>query len=125
MYPAAYSNVIAVAATDNNDAKASFSTYGAKWVDVAAPGVSVYSTFPNHPFALQTTYNRSEGYDIGGGTSMASPIVAATAALALSAHPGYTNADTRAKVESSADRIPGTGSYWAYGRVDANAAVLQ
>ncbi|MBL0703898.1 S8 family serine peptidase [Sinomonas cellulolyticus] len=123
MYPAAYSNVIAVAATDNNDAKASFSTYGAKWVDVAAPGVSVYSTFPNHPFALQTTYNRSESYDIGSGTSMASPIVAATAALALSAHSGYSNAQVRAKVESSADRIPGTGSYWAYGRVDANAAV--
>ncbi|GAB3277268.1 S8 family peptidase [Sinomonas notoginsengisoli] len=123
MYPAAYSNVIAVAATDNNDAKASFSTYGAKWVDVAAPGVSVYSTFPNHPFALQNTYNRSQGYDIGSGTSMASPIVAATAALAWSAHSGYTNADVRAKVESSADKIAGTGSYWANGRVNANNAV--
>lgn len=124
MYPAAYSNVIAVAATDNNDAKASFSTYGAKWVDVAAPGVSVYSTFPNHHFALQDTYNRSPLFDIGSGTSMASPIVAATAALAWSAHSAYTNAEVRAKLESSADRIPGTGSYWAYGRVDANAAVL-
>lgn len=122
MYPAAYTNVISVAATDNNDAKASFSTYG-KWVDLAAPGVSVYSTFPNHPFALQTTYNRSEGYDIGSGTSMASPIVAATAALAWSSHPGATNASVRAKVESTADRISGTGSSWAYGRVNANSAV--
>ncbi|WP_369045448.1 S8 family serine peptidase [Sinomonas sp. P10A9] len=123
MYPAAYTNVIAVAATDNNDAKASFSTYGAKWVDLAAPGVSVYSTFPNHPFALQTTYNRSLDYDIGSGTSMASPIVAATVALAWNAHPAYTNADVRAHVESTADKIAGTGSYWANGRVNANGAV--
>ncbi|MDQ4491597.1 S8 family serine peptidase [Sinomonas sp. ASV486] len=123
MYPAAYTNVIAVAATDNNDAKASFSTYGAKWVDLAAPGVSVYSTFPNHPFGLQTTYNRSLDYDIGSGTSMASPIVAATVALAWNAHPAYTNADVRAHVESTADKIAGTGSYWANGRVNANGAV--
>lgn len=123
MYPGAYTNVIAVAATDNNDAMASFSTYGAKWVDVAAPGVSVYSTFPNHHFALADTYNRSEGYDIGSGTSMASPIVAATAALAWSAHSTYTNAQVRAEVESSADKIAGTGTYWANGRVNANNAV--
>lgn len=108
MYPAAFANVIAVAATDNNDPKASFSTFGAKWVDVAAPGVSVYSTFPHHAFALQTTYNRSVDYDIGSGTSMASPIVAAIAALTWSAHPDYTNADVRSKVESSADKIAGT-----------------
>ena len=50
IYPGAYPNVIAVAATDNNDAKAPFSTYGASWVDIAAPGANVYSTFPNHPF---------------------------------------------------------------------------
>ncbi|OGE01583.1 hypothetical protein A2196_01715, partial [Candidatus Curtissbacteria bacterium RIFOXYA1_FULL_41_14] len=44
-YPAYYSNVIAVAATDSNDNKASWSSYGS-WVDVAAPGVDIYSTFP-------------------------------------------------------------------------------
>ena len=54
IYPGAYPNVIAVAATDNRDAKASFSTYGASWVDIAAPGVNVYSTFPNHTFVLGT-----------------------------------------------------------------------
>ncbi|MEK7212139.1 MAG: S8 family serine peptidase, partial [Patescibacteria group bacterium] len=46
-YPAYYTNVIAVAATDQNDKKASWSSYG-KWVDVAAPGVGIYSTLPNH-----------------------------------------------------------------------------
>ncbi len=122
MYPGAYANVIAVAATDNNDTKASFSTYG-KWVDVAAPGVSVYSTFPNHPFALQSQYGSSEGYDILSGTSMASPIVAATAALAWSTPSGTSNASVRTTVESSADPISGTGSYWAHGRVNACKAV--
>lgn len=123
IYPGAYPNVIAVAATDNTDAKASFSTYGASWVDIAAPGVNVYSTFPNHTFVLGTQNNRSFGYDVGNGTSMSSPIVAATAALAWSSHPGATNTSVRANVESTADAISGTGTYWAHGRVNACKAV--
>jgi thermitase len=123
IYPGAYPNVIAVAATDNTDAKASFSTYGASWVDIAAPGVNVYSTFPNHAFVLGTQNNRSFGYDVGNGTSMSSAIVAATAALAFSSHPGATNASVRAAVESTADKIAGTGTNWANGRVNAYSAV--
>ncbi|BCW70004.1 S8 family serine peptidase [Arthrobacter sp. NicSoilB8] len=123
IYPGAYLNVIAVAATDNADAKASFSTYGASWVDIAAPGVNVYSTFPNHPFVLGTQNNRSFGYDVGNGTSMSSAVVAATAALAWSSHPGATNTSVRANVESTADKISGTGTFWANGRVNADKAV--
>jgi thermitase len=123
IYPGAYPNVIAVAATDNTDAKASFSTYGASWVDVAAPGVNVYSTFPNHTFVLGTQNNRSFGYDVGNGTSMSAPIVAATAALAWSSHAGATNTSVRANVESTADKISGTGTSWAHGRVNAYNAV--
>jgi thermitase len=123
IYPGAYPNVIAVAATDNTDTKASFSTYGASWVDVAAPGVNVYSTFPNHTFVLGTQNNRSFGYDVGNGTSMSSPIVAATAALAWSSHAGATNTSVRANVESTADKVSGTGTYWAHGRVNADKAV--
>ncbi|MBD1543901.1 S8 family serine peptidase [Arthrobacter sp. IA7] len=123
IYPGAYPNVIAVAATDNRDAKADFSTYGASWVDIAAPGVNVYSTFPNHKFVIGTQNNRSFGYDVGNGTSMSSPIVAATAALAWSSHPGATNASVRANVESSAEDVAGTGTYWAHGRVDTLEAV--
>ena len=120
IYPGAYPNVIAVAATDNRNVKASFSTYG-KWVDVAAPGVNVYSTFPKHPFALS---GRSEGYDVASGTSMASPIAAGVAALVWSTPAGTGNASVRAKVESSADRtIDGTGTYWANGLVNACDAV--
>lgn len=123
IYPGAYTNVIAVAATDNTDAKASFSTYGASWVDMAAPGVNVYSTFPNHTFVLGTQNKRSFGYDVGNGTSMSSPIVAATAALVWSSQTAPTNASVRANVESTAEEIPGTGTYWEHGRVNACAAV--
>ena len=126
MYPGAYSNVIAVGATDNKDLKASFSTYGT-WVDVAAPGVSVYSTFPNHRFVLAREYGRSMGYDIGSGTSMSTPIVAAIAALVWSTPAGTSSASVRTKVESTADPILGTGtapdSFWAHGRVNACKAV--
>ncbi|MFP5313547.1 MAG: S8 family serine peptidase, partial [Actinomycetes bacterium] len=123
IYPGAYPNVIAVGATDNNDAKAAFSTYGSSWVDIAAPGVNVYSTFPNHPFLLGTQNNRSLGYDVGNGSSMSSAIVAAAAALAWSSHPGATNASIRASVESSGEVKPGTETYWAHGRLNAYNAV--
>ncbi|WLQ05081.1 S8 family serine peptidase [Arthrobacter oryzae] len=122
IYPGAYPNVISVAATDNTDTKASFSTYG-KWVDVAAPGVNVYSTFPNHTFVLGTQNGRSKGYDVASGTSMASPVVAATAALVWRSQTDPTNASVRERVESTADKIPGTGTNWAFGRVNACAAV--
>lgn len=123
IYPGAYPNVIAVAATDNKDDKASFSSYGAKWVDIAAPGVNVYSTFPIHPFVLGTQNGRSTGYDVASGTSMASPIVAATAALVWSSKTCPGNASVRAKVVSTAERKPGTETFWANGRVNAFKAV--
>ncbi|MGG5171839.1 S8 family serine peptidase [Pseudarthrobacter sp. J1738] len=123
IYPGAYTHVIAVGATDNNDAKASFSTYGASWVDIAAPGVNVYSTFPNHPFVLGTQNNRSQGYDVGNGSSMSSAIVSGAAALAWSSHPGASNTSIRADLETTADKVAGTGTYWAYGRVNAQKAV--
>lgn len=124
IYPGAYPNVIAVAATDNTDAKASFSTYGASWVDIAAPGANVYSTFPNHPFVLAKQFGRSQGYDIANGTSMSSPIVAGVAALVWSSHAeDATPTSVREKVESTADEISGTGTYWEHGRVNACDAV--
>ncbi|MEK7636891.1 MAG: S8 family serine peptidase, partial [Patescibacteria group bacterium] len=52
-YPSDYDldNIISVAATDQNDALASFSNYGTTSVDVAAPGVNIYSTMPYHAFS--------------------------------------------------------------------------
>ncbi|SLJ94961.1 thermitase [Arthrobacter sp. P2b] len=123
IYPGAYPNVIAVAATDNADVKASLSTYGASWVDIAAPGVNVYSTFPNHTFVLGTQNSRSLGYDVGNGTSMSSAIVAGVAAMVWSSHPEVDQKAIRTYVESTADTIAGTGTYWANGRVNACKAV--
>ena len=118
-YPAKYDRCIAVAATDANDRKASFSSYGIKWMDVAAPGVEIYSTFPNHPYAL----NKAPGYDYGNGTSMSAPHVAGLAALLWSTSYGTSNQAVRQRIESTADRVAGTGSYWVYGRINACKAV--
>jgi len=122
LYPAYYPNCISVAATDNNDVKASFSTYGS-WVDVAAPGENIYSTFPNHTFYLQTVYGRSLEYDFGNGTSMSSPFVAGIAALVWDTEFGNDAQSVRDQIEQTADAIPGTGTYWQWGRVNACNAV--
>ena len=121
-YPGYYDKCIAVAATNNNDVKASFSSYGS-WVDVAAPGENVYSTFPNHPFYLQTVYGRSQNYDFGNGTSMSTPYVAGIAALVWAENPTLNNQEIRNKIEQTADAVAGTGNYWTWGRVNACNAV--
>jgi thermitase len=116
-YPAAYTNCIAVGATEQNDAKASFSNYGS-WVDVAAPGVSIYSTLPNHS-------NKMGGTNYGSlsGTSMASPFVAGLAGLVWSTSYGTTNGNVRDRIQTTADQ---TGIMWSsYGikRINAYNAV--
>jgi subtilisin family serine protease len=64
VYPAALENssIIAVGATDNEDKRASFSNHG-EWVDVSAPGVNIFSTYPNNNYLTMN------------GTSMATPLV--------------------------------------------------
>lgn len=114
-YPAAYGNCTAVAATDQNDAKASFSNYGA-WVDIAAPGVSIYSTMPNHKNRIGIL-----NYGSLSGTSMAAPHVAGVAALVFAAKTGWTNGEVRTRVEASVD--PTTGFSTTIGRVNAYKAV--
>ncbi len=70
-YPAAYSQVISVAATDIQDRKANFSNYGSS-IDVSAPGVNIISAYPG-------------GYYImASGTSFSSPIAAGDAAVVRS-----------------------------------------
>lgn len=111
-YPAAYTNVIAVAATDHNDQKATFSNYGSSWVDVAAPGVSILST------TVDGAYGKKDG------TSMATPHVSGVAGLVWSVSPASTtNQSIRDKVEATADPVAGTGTYWAKGRINSCKAV--
>lgn len=73
-----YDNVLTVAATDQNNNLASFSNYGVNTVDIAAPGVSILSTYTSNRYANMS------------GTSMASPHVAGAAALVWSRNPTWT-----------------------------------
>ncbi len=85
---------------------------------MSAPGVSTYSTMPNHANRIGPT-----NYAALSGTSMATPHVAGVAALVASSAHGTSATSIRSKVETTADRIAGTGSYWNHGRVNAHAAV--
>lgn len=64
MYPAYYTPCVAVAATDQNDNKASFSSYGT-WVDTSAPGVSIYTTYWNNTYSTLSGGSFSTGYVSG------------------------------------------------------------
>jgi subtilisin family serine protease len=107
-YPAAYPNCFAIASTTSSDARSSFSNYGS-WVEVAAPGSSIYSTWLN------------SGYNTISGTSMATPHVAGLAGLLASQ--GLTNSQIRTRICDTADDISGTGSLWTCGRINAYRAV--
>ncbi|MGB9596027.1 MAG: S8 family serine peptidase [Candidatus Poribacteria bacterium] len=111
-YPAAYNGVIAVSASDQNDAKASFSNYGT-WVDVAAPGVNIRSTMFDDVYYYMS------------GTSMATPLVAGIAGLLFSINPLLNGDDVASRIISYADSV-----YWGspvnswVKRVNAYQAVL-
>jgi len=94
-YPSCFEldNIISVAATDHHDKRASFSNWGAKSVDLAAPGVDILSTI------------RGNGYLINSGTSMATPHVAGAAALAWSMSPGSSYTQIRDAILTGADPV--------------------
>ena len=115
-YPSSYDldNVIAVAATDHNDNRASFSCYGATSVDLAAPGVNVYSTVPGN------------GYASLSGTSMATPHVSGVAALAWATAPGATAAQIRDALFAGVDPIESlSGKLVTGGRLNARGTLAQ
>lgn len=112
IYPARYSSVVAVAAVDSNDGRASFSSTGPD-VEMAAPGVAIPSTVPDG------------GYESWSGTSMASPHVAGTAALLIASDVATTPEAIRLRLQETAVDLGTAGhdSKYGYGRVDAPAAV--
>lgn len=115
-YPGASPGVIGVSATNASDRWASFSTWG-DWVSLAAPGHGILSTYP---------MAKGNGYRIMDGTSMASPMVAAAAALVRSQHPQLTQAQVKARLEKTAKDViqNGIDPYSGHGRVDIARAVL-
>lgn len=93
-YPASYtsSNIIAVAATTNTDALASYSNYGKTSVDLGAPGSSIYSTYLS-------------SYSTLSGTSMATPQVAGAAALLKSYKPSLSASQVRNLILNNVDSV--------------------
>jgi subtilisin family serine protease len=105
-------SMIAVSATDANDAKASFSSWGT-FVTLSAPGTSI------------TTTDNSGGYSTWQGTSFSSPLSAGVAALVMSARPDLSGAQVQSLLYSTAVDLGAAGldPVFGYGRVNAAAAV--
>ena len=93
--PASFASpsIVSVTASDENDARAAFGSYGATTVDLAAPGTNIFSTY-------------GDGYAYSSGTSMAVPHVSGTLALMVSQNPSLTAAALKQLVLASADRLP-------------------
>ncbi|GAA3216561.1 type VII secretion-associated serine protease mycosin [Streptomyces thermocoprophilus] len=105
-YPASYPGVLAVAASDRNNERASFSQAG-EFVGVAAPGVDMISTVPGG------------GHCSDNGTSFSAPYVAGVAALLKSKYPNWTARQIVAQIEQTAERsIPGHDRNVGWGVVD-------
>ncbi|MEZ3145057.1 S8 family peptidase [Halobaculum sp. MBLA0143] len=105
-YPASYSEVVAVGATDSTDSLASFSSTGSE-VEIAAPGVGVLSTIPG-------------GYTEYSGTSMSCPHVAGAAGVLMAN--GATASDVRSTLTSSAEDIGLASNETGSGLLDVAAA---
>jgi len=113
-FPAAYPEVIAVAATDRNDNRASFSNFG-DWIDVAAPGVDILSCF----------FSGSSSYTELTGTSMSSPHCAGLVALLYSERADLTPQEVRDLLQENALDLgdPGFDPFYGHGRIDAFATL--
>ena len=91
-YPASYETVISVGASDPDDEKSSFSSYGSG-VNILAPGSSIFSTLFN------------ESYGRWSGTSMASPVVSASVALIWSYFPDFSKDKIKQLLLKGADDV--------------------
>ncbi len=133
MYPAAYSNVFAVAATAPDDTYSYFSQSGAH-CDIAAPGGEmmslgdpdgIYSTMPTYTVYFNTEYGYLKNYDYLHGTSQATPYVSGLAALIWSVAPTLSPDDVQGIIEDTAVDLgdPGWDVNYGHGRINALAAL--
>ncbi len=116
-YPAAYPEVISVAATDSDDQRWYLSNYG-DWVDIAAPGrdiVSLRATLPSQATRTGVVTRMS-------GTSLAAPHVSGTCALLLAANPFLRCDELHRILTATADPI-GPGICASNGRLNVYAAL--
>jgi thermitase len=106
-YPAGYAEVVSVAATDNNDHRASFSNTNSD-VEIAGPGVNVQSTYTGGQYMSLS------------GTSMATPHVAGVAGVIATLNPTANAATLRSKLDAAVDDIGGAGRdvNFGFGRVN-------
>jgi subtilisin family serine protease len=99
-YPAAYDHVLAVGAVAETNHRSPFSNTGPH-IGIAAPGSNVLSTLP----VAASPYRPDTGYASWSGTSMATPHVAAAAALVAALHPDWTPAATKDHLRARAAKV--------------------
>ncbi len=115
-YPAAYDGVLSVASFSATDTKVSSSQYGC-WVDLGAPGSSIWSTANNGSYTFKS------------GTSMATPQVSSLAALVKSAFPAFGPDAVREQVIFTCDNVDAQNPIYAgllgRGRINARRALQE
>ncbi len=111
--PGNYEAVVAVGSIASDGKRSSFSNYG-DWVDIAAPGTSIYSTLPGNAYGDMS------------GTSMACPHVSGVAALIVShfGGPGFTNEMLKERIIGSSNTSDLSPAYQIGGLVDAYGAFV-
>jgi subtilisin family serine protease len=118
IFPARFSDVVAVSATDSAGIVPAFANHSSK-VSVVAPGVDVIGAYPE-------AYSQ-RGTARWSGTSFSTPLVSGTAALVLAAFPGISRDDARARVLDTATPVdaqnPGLAGRLGKGLINAAAAV--
>lgn len=132
-YPAAYAGVISVGAITPTEKIASYSSHGKQLVMVAPGGGTpgrnegepIYSTTPTYPVYITMFERKTNNYGLLAGTSMAAPLVTATAALLLTQEPGLTPAQMRTRLAATATEggAPGYDEYYGFGVLDVAAAL--
>lgn len=117
-------NLISVAATDNRDARASFSNFGPTTVHLGAPGVEVLSTHRNVIQFCNPTCLPEHDYVFFSGTSMATPHVAGAAALILASCSGLDTAGLKSTIVNNVDPISALATNTITGgRLNVNRAI--